>query len=98
MAEHLLPDIILLDEIISKADGTNILKTLKENPKLSKSSIIVQTMTPDEALSYALGAAHCLSKPIQPTELLAVLGKYRANQPEDPMAELMTKEVAHWPG
>ncbi len=98
MADHLLPDIILLDEIISKADGTNILKTLKENPRLSKSSIIVQTRVPDETLSYALGAAHCLSKPIQPTELLAVLGKYRSNQPEDPMAELMTKEVAHWPG
>ncbi|MEO0396018.1 MAG: DAHL domain-containing protein [Cyanobacteria bacterium P01_A01_bin.137] len=98
MADHLLPDIILLDEIVSKADGTNILKTLKENPRLSKSSIIVQTMVPDEPLSYSLGAAHCLSKPIQPTELLAVLGTYRSNQPEDPMAELITKEVAHWPG
>ena len=96
MADHLLPDIILLDEIISKADGTNILKTLKENPRLSKSSIIVQTMAPDETLSYALGAAHCLSKPIQPTELLAVLGKYRATPQTG--AELTTKEIAYWPG
>ncbi|MEM7065481.1 MAG: DAHL domain-containing protein [Cyanobacteria bacterium P01_B01_bin.77] len=77
MADHLQPDIILLDLMMSEADEWRVIRTLKENPKLARTSIILQTMQADKDLGYSLGATDYLSKPVNPQNLLSLLNKYR---------------------
>lgn len=77
MADHLQPDIILLDLMMSQADEWRVIRTLKENPRLAKTSIILQTMQADKDLGYSLGATDYLSKPVNPQNLLSILDKYR---------------------
>ncbi|MEM6252772.1 MAG: DAHL domain-containing protein [Cyanobacteria bacterium P01_D01_bin.156] len=77
MAEQLLPDIILLDVMMSKVDGWRIIRTIREHPKLSNIPVVLHTMQADNELGYSLGATDYVSKPVQSTKLLAVLEKYR---------------------
>lgn len=77
MADQLQPDIILLDMMMSTPEEWRIIRTLKENPKLAKTPVILQTMHADRDLGYSLGATDYLSKPIKSQKLLTMLDKYR---------------------
>ncbi|MBE9066621.1 response regulator [Leptolyngbya cf. ectocarpi LEGE 11479] len=77
MADQLQPDIILLDLMMSEANEWRVIRTLKENPRLARTSIILQTMQADKDLGYSLGATDYLSKPVNPQNLLSILNKYR---------------------
>lgn len=80
MADQLQPDIILLDLMMSQADEWRVIRTLKENPRLTKTSIILQTMHADKDLGHSLGATDYLAKPVNPQHLLSTLNKYRPQQ------------------
>ncbi|MBT9312612.1 ATP-binding protein [Leptothoe kymatousa] len=77
MAEQLMPDIILLDVVTSKVDGWEMIKTLRDNPVLAKTPLILHTMQADEPLGNSLGATDYVSKPVQSEDLLTVVEKYR---------------------
>ncbi|MEO0868725.1 MAG: ATP-binding protein, partial [Cyanobacteria bacterium J06642_11] len=77
MAEQLLPDIILLDIMVSKIDGLKIIKFLKQHSKLSKTPVILHTLPAHSELDTSLGVADYIPKPVQSETLLAVIEKHR---------------------
>jgi CheY-like chemotaxis protein len=71
------PDVITLDVIMPEMDGWEVLRTLKSDPELTGIPVILLSVTDDQNLGYALGAAEYLTKPVDWERLGAVLAKYR---------------------
>ncbi len=75
--EH--PDLILLDLLMPKVDGFEVLKVLKGDEKTSKIPIIVLTAKAEEAdrqRAMELGADDYMTKPFKPQELWDVIKGY----------------------
>ncbi len=69
-----LPSIILLDIMMPKKDGYEVLKILRENPKTREIPVILLTAkaeTPDKVKGLQLGAVDYVTKPFDFKELLA---------------------------
>ena len=72
MAES-LPDVILLDLMMPKVDGFDILTTMRAEPTLCHLPVIVLTSSTDSATklkALELGATDFLAKPVDPSELM----------------------------
>jgi len=83
MANQRCPDLILLDVMIPKMSGWDILTTLKADEKLHKAQVIVITgaVRPgDEDKAHNMGAVGCLAKPFTPRELLDHINLALKNQ------------------
>ncbi len=77
--EH--PDLILLDLLLPKVDGFEVLKTLKENEDTASIPVIVLTAKAEEEDRQRvmdLGAENYMTKPFKPQELWDVLRQYLA--------------------
>ncbi len=75
--EH--PDLILLDLLLPKVDGFEVLKTLKDKEETSTIPIIVLTAKAEETdrqRAMDLGADDYMTKPFKPQELWDVLKGY----------------------
>ncbi len=75
--EH--PDLILLDLLMPKVDGFEVLKALKGKEETSKIPIIVLTAKAEETdrqRAMDLGADNYMTKPFKPQELWDVLKGY----------------------
>lgn len=69
------PDIIILDLIMPKMSGFEILQELKKDERLHKIPVIVYSALKDtkhQVRCYELGAAHFLVKPVE-TQLMAAV-------------------------
>ncbi len=76
MAEHVKPDIILLDMALPGIDGFETCRQLKTNPATKDVPVIIITTrsnTVDKLQGFALGAVDYITKPIQSEEVLARL-------------------------
>jgi signal transduction histidine kinase/CheY-like chemotaxis protein len=69
------PVAIILDVIMPDLDGWAVLRTLKEDPELCNTPVILITVLGDREMGLALGAAEHLTKPFEPAELARVLGR-----------------------
>lgn len=72
--ESFKPDILILDLIMPKLGGLEVIKQLRLNPKYAKIPIIVQTAIsePEQRIeAWQCGASDVLTKPIHRLELLA---------------------------
>jgi signal transduction histidine kinase/CheY-like chemotaxis protein len=78
MARENRPDVITLDVIMPGMDGWEVLRTLKAEPLLEDIPVILLTITDDQNLGYALGAAEYLTKPVDWDRLGSVLGRIQA--------------------
>lgn len=70
------PHVVLLDLMMPGLDGFQVCQMMKADSSMKKISVIAMTGYPsDENLNKikAAGAEHCLSKPIDTTELLNIL-------------------------
>ncbi len=75
--EH--PDLILLDLLMPKVDGFEVLKVLKGNEETSKIPIVVLTAKAEETdrqRAMELGADNYMTKPFKPQELWDVIKGY----------------------
>lgn len=77
LASELKPDVIVLDVMMPSMDGWSVLSKLKADSELMNIPVVMLTMVSDRSIGYALGASEYLSKPIDRSQLLSVLGKYR---------------------
>lgn len=72
--ETFYPDIMILDLMMPKMDGVQVIKTLRNNPKIRHLPIIVQTALsePEQRIeAWASGANDVITKPIHRLELLS---------------------------
>jgi two-component system phosphate regulon response regulator PhoB len=88
-AAKFMPDLILLDIMLPGADGLEVCKRLKSNPKTERIPIIMLTALCEEAdivTGLELGADDYMTKPFSPRVLLArvkaALRRIEAAKPE----------------
>jgi len=97
------PDLILLDRRLPDIEGLEICKRIRANSKLAHISIVILTAndTPSERVEgFSLGADDCLSKPVDPDELVArmeaVLKRNQAfRQVQEEQGEQHRRQVHH---
>ncbi len=69
LAEHLLPDLIILDVVMPEMDGYKVIQALKKNPQTRNIPVIFLTSldsSQDEEKGLSLGAVDYISKPFHP--------------------------------
>ena len=74
MAKDLKPDVILLDVMMPKMDGFEVLNALKKNPKTLSIPVIMLSAKSDDASKIAassLYSQYYVTKPIDADELVA---------------------------
>jgi PAS domain S-box-containing protein len=81
LARALRPDAITLDVMMPGMDGWAVLASLKSDPELAETPVVMVTIVDDKNLGYALGAADYLTKPIDRRRLAAVLARFRRDTP-----------------
>jgi signal transduction histidine kinase/CheY-like chemotaxis protein len=81
MAREQRPDVITLDVIMPGMDGWEVLRALKAKPGLEDIPVILMTITNDQNLGYALGAAEYLTKPVDWDRLATVLDRMHVGHP-----------------
>lgn len=82
LANEERPDVITLDVMMPRMDGWTVLSRLKDDPATSDIPVILITMSDDDDLGYALGAAEFLTKPIERQRLLDLLTRLVPGQEE----------------
>ncbi|MFA4991282.1 MAG: response regulator [Candidatus Omnitrophota bacterium] len=78
-AETGRPDLILLDVMMPKMDGLQVLASLKKSQKTSSIPVIMLTALGEDAVlnkARVLGASDCIMKPFNAEMLLEAIKKY----------------------
>lgn len=75
-AQELRPALITLDLMMPQVDGWSVLTALKADPMLAEIPVVMVSMVEGRSLSYALGAADYLHKPIDRDQLRRILERY----------------------
>ncbi|KUR72786.1 hypothetical protein AQZ52_06070 [Novosphingobium fuchskuhlense] len=75
-AEELRPAVILLDIMMPKMDGWTVLGKLKESDTLKLIPVVVVSLLDERPLSLSLGADEVMSKPVDRSQLIAVVRNY----------------------
>jgi two-component system, cell cycle response regulator DivK len=79
LAEHEMPDLILMDIQLPDMSGIDATRRLKANPRTTGIPIIAVTafaMSGDRAIILESGCDEYVSKPFSVAELLALVGRY----------------------
>ena len=76
MARALRPRAILLDVMMPQLDGWSVLTSLKADPELAGTPVIMITFTSDTGLAASLGAEDQLAKPVDWDQLKAVMDRF----------------------
>ncbi len=87
------PDIIVLDVMLPDIDGWRLLMHLRENPETRQIPVLVCSVIREEDLALSLGAAHFLSKPVNPAQFVQGLDLIRPRvEAEDPTGPESSEE------
>jgi CheY-like chemotaxis protein/two-component sensor histidine kinase len=87
------PDVIVLDVKMPDMDGLSVLSKLKSEASLADIPVVMLTMSDNQELSLALGAADFLPKPIERQRLLDVLLRHiRGNNDSHPRSHVLIVE------
>ncbi len=75
-----LPDIFLIDKLLSGVDGLDVCRHLKSNPNTSRIPIVMVSASPDiGALALRAGADDFIEKPFELSYLLKVIERNISN-------------------
>ncbi len=72
IAEH-RPDAVVLDVMMRKMDGWELLQSVKTDPALRSIPVVVCSVLDEQELAQSLGADAYLRKPVRPAELIECL-------------------------
>ena len=75
---RLQPAVVLLDAMMPRRDGFDVCRTVKSDPNLSATKIVMLTalgQKTDQERAMAAGADFYVTKPFDEEELLALLGR-----------------------
>ena len=72
------PSLVTLDVVMPGMDGWNVLRTLKADPDLNDTPVVLITIVDNRPLGMELGAAGYVTKPVDWRELGAVVHKQRS--------------------
>lgn len=75
----LLPDVVILDLMMSNVDGWEILQRLKTDPRLQRIPVVICSVLDEPELASSLGASGYLRKPVRSTQLLDCLSAVLAH-------------------
>jgi signal transduction histidine kinase/ActR/RegA family two-component response regulator len=75
-ARELRPDLVLLDVRMPGTDGWNVLAQLKADPQLAPIPVVMISVTGQQTLGLALGAADYLVKPVANDNLVQTVRKH----------------------
>ncbi|HYF09333.1 MAG TPA: response regulator [Acetobacteraceae bacterium] len=78
MARALKPALVLLDVMMPRMDGWQVLSTMKADPVLARTPVVMVTVVQERGLAFSLGAADFLTKPVQWQRLKGVLERCAA--------------------
>lgn len=70
---EIVPDAIVLDVMMHDIDGWELLRRIREEPRLRDTPVVVCSVLHEEELATSLGANAYLHKPVKPTQLLECL-------------------------
>jgi CheY-like chemotaxis protein len=82
LALELCPSVILLDVMMPKQDGWDLLVLLRERPETRRIPVIVCSVLHEPHMARALGAVDYLTKPITQGALLEALAPWRGKASE----------------
>jgi signal transduction histidine kinase/DNA-binding response OmpR family regulator/PAS domain-containing protein len=77
VAKDVRPDLITLDIIMPDLDGWSVLRTLKDDPDLRETPVVLVTIMGDRDLGFALGAADFITKPFERERLVQAVNRHR---------------------
>lgn len=80
------PDVVLLDVMMPKMDGWQVLSAIKEDPELKDIPVVMLTakvQDQDQIRGWSQGAADYVTKPFSPLALSQVLQDVLATDPEE---------------
>lgn len=84
-ASELCPDTIILDVMLPSVDGWDVLRQLRNDPRLATTPVIICSVLPEKALAASLGVSEFLAKPISQASLLAALERCQSvRHPAEP--------------
>jgi signal transduction histidine kinase/CheY-like chemotaxis protein len=75
LARRLKPAAVILDILLPRLNGWDLLAQLKSDPATSAIPVVIVSMVDEQGAGYALGAADYLVKPVERTSLLEVLAR-----------------------
>jgi CheY-like chemotaxis protein/anti-sigma regulatory factor (Ser/Thr protein kinase) len=103
LARETRPDVVTLDVVMPGMDGWAVLSALKADPDLRDIPVVVLTVVDERNLGFALGAADYLTKPLDRDRVLAVVERYRRDQPvlvvdDDPAVRALLRKTLEGAG
>lgn len=75
LAQEQQPDVIILDVMMPRQDGWEVLQILQNRPSSRDIPVIVCSVLDDPELAFSLGAAEFLAKPVTRARLLSALSR-----------------------
>jgi CheY-like chemotaxis protein/two-component sensor histidine kinase len=84
-ARALRPRVILLDVTMPRMDGWSVLRTLRADPELGATPIIMVTVLDEQNLAFSLGATDYLQKPIEWGQLKTAMERFKPSETEGPV-------------
>lgn len=84
-AQALRPRVILLDVTMPRMDGWSVLRTLRADPELGATPIIMVTVLDEQNLAFSLGATDYLQKPIEWSQLRSAMERFKPSEHDGPV-------------
>lgn len=90
------PDLVLLDILLPKADGLEVLRAIRSTPAITGTPVVMLTAKGEETdriVGLELGADDYITKPFSPREVIArIKAVFRRNRPPETEADAPTLE------
>jgi two-component system alkaline phosphatase synthesis response regulator PhoP len=85
------PDLVLLDILLPKADGLEVLRAIRTTPEIARTPVVMLTAKGEETdrvIGLELGADDYIAKPFSPREVVArIKAVFRRSRPQEPPQE-----------